>query len=31
MAEEDRDDLPLVNALRDDVRRWRKTRLGWGQ
>jgi type III restriction enzyme len=24
MAEEDRDDLPLVNALRDDVRRWRK-------
>lgn len=27
MAEEDRDDLPLVNALRDDVRRWRKS--GW--
>ena len=24
MAEEDRDDLPLVNALREDVRRWRK-------
>ena len=23
MAEEDRDNLPLVNALRDDVRRWR--------
>ena len=23
MAEEDRDSLPLVNALRDDVRRWR--------
>lgn len=23
MAEEERDDLPLVNALRDDVRRWR--------
>ncbi|MFH0878736.1 MAG: hypothetical protein V2A34_03400, partial [Lentisphaerota bacterium] len=22
-AEEERDDLPLVNALRDDVRRWR--------
>lgn len=27
MAEEDRDDLPLVNALRDDVRRWRQS--GW--
>jgi type III restriction enzyme len=27
MAEEDRDDLPLVNALRDDVRRWRLS--GW--
>jgi type III restriction enzyme len=27
MAEEDRDDLPLVNALRDDVRRWRES--GW--
>lgn len=25
MAEEDRDDLPLVNALRDDVRRWRQS------
>jgi type III restriction enzyme len=24
-AEEQRDDLPLVNALRDDVRRWRKS------
>ena len=24
IAEEDRDDLPLVNALRDDVRRWRE-------
>lgn len=24
IAEEERDDLPLVNALRDDVRRWRK-------
>jgi type III restriction enzyme len=24
-AEEERDDLPLVNALRDDVRRWRET------
>src|SRR5712692_4493533 len=23
-AEEERDDLPLVNALRDDVRRWRQ-------
>src|SRR5256886_3060856 len=23
LAEEERDDLPLVNALRDDVRRWR--------
>jgi type III restriction enzyme len=27
MAEEERDDLPLVNALRDDVRRWH--RAGW--
>ena len=27
MAEEERDDLPLVNALRDDVRRWRES--GW--
>jgi type III restriction enzyme len=27
LAEEERDDLPLVNALRDDVRRWRAT--GW--
>lgn len=27
MAEEDRDDLPLVNALRADVNRWRKS--GW--
>lgn len=26
-AEEERDDLPLVNALRDDVRRWREA--GW--
>ena len=26
-AEEERDDLPLVNALRDDVGRWRKA--GW--
>ncbi|MCW0218908.1 MAG: DEAD/DEAH box helicase family protein [Prosthecobacter sp.] len=26
-AEEERDDLPLVNALRDDVRRWRAS--GW--
>lgn len=26
-AEEERDDLPLVNALRDDVRAWRKS--GW--
>lgn len=25
-AEEERDDLPLVNALRDDVRRWRESR-----
>ncbi len=24
-AEENRDDLPLVNALRDDVRRWRES------
>jgi type III restriction enzyme len=23
LAEEERDDLPLVNALRDDVRKWR--------
>ena len=27
LAEEERDDLPLVNALRADVRRWRKA--GW--
>ena len=27
LTEEERDDLPLVNALRDDVRRWRKS--GW--
>ena len=27
LAEEERDDLPLVNALRDDVRRWREG--GW--
>ena len=27
MAEEERDDLPLVNALRDDVGRWRVS--GW--
>ena len=27
LAEEERDDLPLVNALREDVRRWRKS--GW--
>jgi len=27
LAEEERDDLPLVNALRDDVRHWRKS--GW--
>ncbi len=27
MAEEDRDDLPLVNALREDVRRWHDA--GW--
>jgi type III restriction enzyme len=26
-AEEERDDLPLVNALRDDVKAWRKS--GW--
>ena len=26
-AEEERDDLPLVNALREDVRRWREA--GW--
>lgn len=25
LAEEERDDLPLVNALRDDVRRWRSS------
>ena len=24
LAEEERDDLPLVNALRDDIRRWRQ-------
>jgi type III restriction enzyme len=24
LAEEERDDLPLINALRDDVRRWRE-------
>ena len=24
MAEEERDDLPLVNALREDVRKWRE-------
>jgi type III restriction enzyme len=27
LAEEERDDLPLVNALRADVRRWRES--GW--
>ena len=27
MAEEERDDLPLVNTLREDVRRWRQS--GW--
>lgn len=27
LAEEERDDLPLVNALREDVRRWREA--GW--
>ena len=27
LAEEERDDLPLVNVLRDDLRRWRKA--GW--
>ena len=27
LAEEERDDLPLVNALRDDVERWRDS--GW--
>ena len=27
LTEEERDDLPLVNALRDDVRRWRND--GW--
>lgn len=27
VAEEERDDLPLVNALREDVRRWRTS--GW--
>jgi type III restriction enzyme len=26
-AEEERDDLPLVNVLREDVRRWRES--GW--
>jgi type III restriction enzyme len=25
LAEEERDDLPLINALRDDVRRWRES------
>ncbi len=25
LAEEERDDLPLVNALREDVKRWRET------
>jgi hypothetical protein len=27
LAEEERDDLPLANALREDVRRWRES--GW--
>ena len=27
VQEEQRDDLPLVNALRDDVRRWRESKL----
>ena len=27
LAEEERDDLPLVNALREDVKRWRES--GW--
>src|ERR1700759_3644874 len=27
LTEEERDDLPLVNVLRDDVRRWRES--GW--
>ena len=27
LTEEERDDLPLVNALREDVRRWRRS--GW--
>lgn len=27
LAEEERDDLPLVNSLRDDVKRWRES--GW--
>ena len=26
MAEEERDDLPLINLLRDDVRRWREAK-----
>ena len=26
LAEEERDDLPLVNALREDVKRWREFR-----
>jgi type III restriction enzyme len=26
LAEEERDDLPLVNVLRDDVRRWRESK-----
>ncbi|HXI72383.1 MAG TPA: DEAD/DEAH box helicase family protein [Verrucomicrobiae bacterium] len=26
LAEEERDDLPLVNALRDDVRKWRESK-----
>ena len=25
LAEEERDDLPLVNALREDIRRWRRS------
>jgi type III restriction enzyme len=25
LAEEQRDDLPLVNALREDIRRWRQS------
>jgi type III restriction enzyme len=27
LAEDEQDDLPLANALRDDVRRWRES--GW--